>query len=120
MKKYLMNIKKIEEKIEQETYDMKVTKTRDYNLEDIIEKIIEKPSEFYTKLAYALSVEEREYLKKLIKNRSCNNCINGSCRVEHYEKVGLDDTGKLQGNSCLGWTNPELVGRQLILKKSKG
>ncbi len=81
------------------------------------EKICERPSEFYIKLAYALSVEEREYLKQLIETRNCNNCTNGSCRVENYEKVGLDESGKPQGSNCLGWNNPELVGRQRVLTK---
>ena len=104
--------------IEKETTDVKITKTHSSILEDTIKKVLESPSEFYIKLANALPAEEREYLRQLIEYRCCGNCTNSSCRVEHCEKVGLDELGKPQGSSCLGWNNPELIGRQLILKKS--
>lgn len=110
--------KKIEKMIEQKTCDMKITKIYNSSLEDIIQKVVENSSEFYIKLANVLSIEEREYLKQSIENRCCSNCTNGSCRIEHGEKVGLDELGSPQGSNCLGWNNPELVGRQLILKKS--
>ncbi len=109
--------KKIEETIEQKTCDMKIIKTYSFPLEHLIEQIIESPSEFYVKLASELSSEEREYLKQLIENRCCRNCTNGSCKIEQCEKVGLDEFGQPQGSSCLGWNNPELIGKQLILKK---
>lgn len=109
--------KKIEEIIEQGTCDMKITKTYHFPLEHLIEQIIENPSEFYVKLAGELSPEEREYLKQLIENRSCRNCTNDSCRIETREKIGLDEFGKPQGSSCFSWNNPELIGKQLILKK---
>lgn len=110
--------KKIEETIEQETCGMKITKTYNFPLEHLIEQIMENPSEFYVKVASKLSPEEREHLKQLIENRCCINCTNGSCRIETCEKVGLDEFGKPQGSSCLSWNNPELIGKQLILKKS--
>lgn len=110
--------KKIEETMEQETRDMKITKTYSFPLERLIEQIIENPNEFYVELANRLSPEEREYLKQLIENRCCRNCINSSCKIEQCEKVGLDEFGKPQGSSCLGWNNPELIGKQFILKKS--
>ena len=109
--------KKIEEQIEKETTDMLITRNPESELSDIIEQIIENPREFYIKLESVLTVEEREYLKQLIENRSCLNCTNGSCRVEQCEKVGLDDEGKPQGSNCLSWNNPELIGRQRILRK---
>lgn len=113
--KTIARYKKIEEQIERETTDMLVTSDQD--LSYLIEQIIENPSEFYIKLANVLTVEEREYLKQLIENRSCSNCTNGSCRVEQSEKVGLDEEGKPQGSNCLSWNNSELIGRQRILRK---
>lgn len=110
--------REIERIIEQGTDDMKVTKSYSFSLEPLIERTVESPSEFYTRLAKALSAEEREYLKRLIKNRRCSNCTNSSCRVEQCEKVGLDEFGESQGSNCLSWNNPELIGRQLILRKS--
>ncbi len=108
--------KKIEETIQQETNNVEITKTS--TLEDIIEKIVESPREFYINLAGSLSIEEREYLKKLIKNRCCDNCTNGSCRVETCEKIGLDELDKSQGSNCLSWNNYELIGRQKVLTKN--
>ena len=102
--------------MEQETCDMEITKTYSSTLEYLIEKVVENSSEFYIKLANVLSIEEREFLKQLIENRSCSNCINGSCSVENCEKVGLDEFGKPQGSSCLDWNNNELIGRQRILR----
>ena len=110
--------KKIEETIEQKTCDMKITKTYNFALEHLIEQIVKNSDEFYANLASMLSPEEREYLKQLIENRSCQNCTNGNCRVEQCEKVGVDEFGKPQGSSCLGWNNPILIGKQLIMKKS--
>ncbi len=107
--------KKIEEMIQQKTSDVEITK--ESTLENIIQKIVENPKEFYIKLASSLSIEEREYLKKLIKNRCCENCTNGSCKVETCEKIGLDELGQSQGSNCLEWNNYELIGRQRILSK---
>ncbi len=109
--------KSFENYVKKETIDMKVTKKYSSNLEDIIEKIVESPSEFYTKLAYALSIEEREYLKRAIDKKCCNNCTNGSCNVERFEKVELDESRKPQGNNCLSWNNPELIGKQKVFNK---
>ncbi len=113
-KQTLDRYKKIEEEVKKATADMEVTKEDGPSLESIIDKIVERPDEFYTKLAYELSVEERETLKRLIENRSCYNCTNESCRIEHYEKIGLDELGRPNGSNCLGWNNSELVGRQKI------
>ncbi len=87
------------------------------NKEEYLRKT-SKHYDFYIKLANSLSKEDREYLKQLIENRCCSNCTNGSCRIENCEKVGLDEFGKPQGSSCLGWNNNELIGRQLTLQKS--
>ena len=51
-----------------------------------------------------------------LEDRGCDNCTSGSCKVESYEKVGLDEFGNSQGSSCLGWQNAELIGRQLVKK----
>lgn len=111
----LHKYKKIEEKIEQETCDIKIAITSNTTLEDIIDKILKNPSEFYIKLASTLLPQERDYLRGLVENRGCFNCTNGCCRIEHYENVGLDENGKPQGYGCYGWDNYELVGRQKIL-----
>lgn len=115
----LSRYQKIEEIIEKETHNFKVTKTYGFDLENLIEKVLKNSSEFYRKLDEVLSVEERDYLRKLIKNKSCNNCANGCCRIENYEKVGVDEFGRPQGGNCASWDNPRLIGKQLILTKTK-
>lgn len=95
--------------------NMSVQKTT--NIEELIEKVTKNSSEFYTKLASALSVEEQQFLQNLVENRNCSNCLNDHCKLESFEKIGLDELKNPQGSDCLGWSNPELVGRQLILKK---
>lgn len=99
--------KKIEKIIENETVDMEITGSYNSKLDDIIEKIIENPREFYVKLANNLSIEEREYLKLLIENKSCMNCSNGTCTVTTNEKLG--------SGACIAWDNKELIGKQKVL-----
>ena len=53
-----------------------------------------------------------------LKNKSCMNCTNGSCKVEYNEKVGVDEYGKPQGSDCSGWFNAELIGRSKVLRKT--
>lgn len=78
-----------------------------HTIDQIIEKVLDNPKDFFIKISNSLSIEEREYLKLLIKNKSCNNCSNESCRVESIEKT-CDD-------ACVSWENKELIGRQKVL-----
>ncbi len=109
--------KKLEELLEKKSADTPVSVGISSSLTDLIERIIDKPSDFYIKLAAVLRPEEREFLRRLIENRSCMNCTNVSCRVEQSEKVGLDELGQPEGSSCVSWDNPELVGRQLVIQQ---
>ncbi len=61
---------------------------------------------------------EKFEIKQQIDNKGCFNCTNPSCRVPSIEKVGLDKDGNIQGNSCLGWNNDELIIKQKVLKKT--
>lgn len=82
-----------------------------FDLERIIEEVIQNPFEFYKKVASVLSPEEKEFLKKQIEWKCCLNCTNPTCRVPSYEKE--------KDTCCVGWENGELIGRQLILKNNK-
>lgn len=64
--------------------------------------------QFYNDIADNLSLEEYKNLKELVENKSCNNCRNGSCRIEQYEKPI---------ENCIGWENRVLVGKEKALKK---
>ena len=74
------------------------------SLEKILNKIIANPELFYYKIAQELSLEEYNYIKSKINNKSCINCIN-EC---------LDD--ELKG--CFRWNNPILVGKSKVLRKN--
>lgn len=86
------------------------------NLKDLLNKILECPSDFYVKICNALKPEEKLFLMKNLENKNCLNCINGSCRIEYQEKIGYDTNGNPQGSSCIGWENAELVGKSKVLK----
>lgn len=79
-------------------------------IEEIIDRILDNPREFYINIANELSIEEREYIKKTITNKRCNTCLNGTCRVESNEKHNDD--------ACVAWDNKELIGRQKILHQN--
>lgn len=74
------------------------------SLEKILNKIIANPELFYYKIAQELSLEEYNYIKSKINNKSCINCIN-EC---------LED--ELKG--CFRWNNPILVGKSKVLRKN--
>jgi len=112
LEKYL----KIEKEIQDKTTDMKIT--QNLTLEEIIKRIIKNPREFYIRVASILSIEEIEYLKQLIENKSCQNCTNENCHLEYNEKIGLDKMGNIHGSNCSEWTNPELIGRKRIMRKN--
>lgn len=46
------------------------------------------------------------------------NCTNGNCQIEYNEKTGFDKFGNPQGSKCIGWFNPELIGRSKVLAKT--
>ncbi len=100
----------------QDFFDRKTRERYHAILEETIRKYVNNPSDFYTQLASSLLPEEREHLMNSLEDRGCDNCTSGSCKVESYEKVGLDEFGNSQGSSCLGWQNAELIGRQLVKK----
>lgn len=49
-----------------------------------------KSREDYIQVANSLSIMERDYLRLMVEGKSCNNCSNGSCRVESSEKSCFD------------------------------
>lgn len=82
----------------------------------LIGKLEEKPSEFYQKISESLTPEERIFILRNLKNKSCENCANMSCNVEHHEKIGLDESGRPQGENCVGWINHEIIGKSKVLR----
>ena len=74
--------------------------------------------DYYAQVAKGLTPAERAEVWNLVP-RSCSTCTNQSCRVETYEKIGLDEFGKPQGSSCIGWKNDHIIGEYKVLKLSK-
>lgn len=103
----LKDYRNIEQIIEEKTEDMIVTKEEMSNLDRILETINRSPIEFYKKVGDSLSLEEKELLIALIKNRNCMNCMNENCKVQQDEKSN--------DNICPHWDNKELIGKQKIL-----
>lgn len=94
------------------------TKTNITPLANLIDRILEDPDEFYERIAEELTVEERLFILDELKNKSCLSCTNGCCSVPSYEKVGVDESGKLVGSECIGWFNARLIGRSKVLRKT--
>lgn len=80
-------------------------------------KEVLQTNDFYGIIANNLNGEEYRHIKEQLIGKSCLNCSNGSCRVPTYEKIGLNEFGNPQGQDCIGWCNPELVGKAKILQK---
>jgi len=57
-----------------------------------------------------LARERLKLLDKLI-NKSCMTCINASCKVDMFEKIGYDENGLPRGSQCLSWYNEELISK---------
>ncbi len=106
-------------KPQQKAYNLETENQLNAKLETLKDKINNCPKDFYAKIINVLTSQEREYLRELIDNKSCSNCSNQSCRIEQYEKIGLDEFGNPQGSNCLSWNNDELIVKQLILKQNK-
>ena len=101
----------IEKAIEQATSQIPITLSHEALLETLIDKILSRPKEFYADLARALPEGERRILEDAI-TKKCLNCSKSrECKIWQSETSGYN------GNSCLHWTNDELVGRQFVNKK---
>lgn len=87
-------------------------------LDNLLNKILDNPINFYERICHVLTVEERMFIIKQLENKCCMNCINAGCRIEYDEKVGVDELGKPQGSECSGWFNAELIGRSKVLRKT--
>lgn len=88
--------KRLESEIQRYTSSMEITQNHSSILENIMKRIMERPDEFYTRLADVLTIQEREYLKQLAENRNIENC----------EKNVFDEDGDSLGSR--GWNNPSL------------
>lgn len=75
----------------------------------IIDKVLEKPAEFYKKVGECLTPEERKYIRSLV-HADCDTCNNACCRVEQVDKP-IDD--------CIGWENNRIIGQYKVLSLNR-
>ena len=87
------------------------------DIEELIKIFLDYPNQFFESVAKNLPRDEWNIIKEQIQNRCCDNCQNMSCNVEYAEKIGLDESGKAQGHSCLGWTNDEMIGQAIFVSQ---
>lgn len=101
-------------------YENGEERTREYLLsnEDTKKRYLLLNRNLQKTIGEGLTPEERQYIKLLI-SKSCNTCTNGSCRIQSFEKTGLDEYGKPQGSSCVGWENNRIIGEYKVLKLNR-
>ena len=78
-------------------------------LDIIINKILDNPNEFYTKITDELSLSEIYKLKTLITDKSCKNCTNITCQKKSQNSSITD--------YCKDWSNKEIIGKIKLLTK---
>ena len=96
--------------------DFKKQYQNETSLDIILNKILNRPDNFYKKVADCLTTEERLFIKDNLENKCCLNCTNASCRVPYEEKIGYDENGNPEGYLCSGWNNDVLVGKSKVLR----
>ena len=87
------------------------------SLKPIIEQTMKEPLKFYDEICYTIPLKERLLILKHLENKSCETCTNGSCNIETCEKVGIDEYGYPMGHDCIGWFNPNIIGKSRVLAK---
>lgn len=103
----LSRYRMLEQKVNDATSDMAISREPNIDLDTVLKKVIDSPSEFYIKLADSLTDEECFYLNQLIDGKKCDNCSNGLCDI--------DEDNKKLSVACSKWTNKEMIGKQLLL-----
>lgn len=84
--------------------------------ENAIRRVLGNTNDFYEKICYALSVDERFEILYNLENKTCLNCTNGMCTVSYQDKNKVDEKGNPMGNDCVDWMNPIYVGKSKILQ----
>ena len=91
-------------------------KEKENTTEKAIQLVIDNTNDFYEKICYALSVDERFEILYELENKSCLNCTNTFCKVSYKDKNKVDEKGLPVGNDCLDWMNPIYIGKSKILQ----
>ncbi len=82
---------------------------------DILDKEA-KLDDYCAKICRKLKHKQIAELINELKNKSCNNCNNDNCQVDHGLE-SKDSVSNQKENYCPMWFNPVLVGKCKLLKK---
>ncbi len=96
-----------------EQYELRKNTT---SLDNLINKVVSNPKEFYEAISKALSPIERDYIIKYLENKTCLNCRNINCEADIASRYTIDDNNNQAGYNCLAWENNEFVGKAKVLK----
>lgn len=79
-------------------------------IENLLMKILENNNQIYREIANQLTDEEYQNIKTNIEEKTCRTCMNGTCRVPNEEKSTSEN--------CIGWENPEIIGKIKLLQNN--
>lgn len=99
----------IEEKAN--AYNIEIT-----HLRYILNKILEQPKKFFTRICDELTKEELLFILSQLENKSCTNCSNQNCAIIGH--INFGKSRKIQGTNCDEWINKELIGRAKVLRET--
>ena len=86
------------------------------NLGHILNKVLEQPKEFFTRICDKLTKEELLFILSQLENKSCTNCSNQNCAIIGH--INFGKSRKIQGTNCDEWINKELIGRAKVLRET--
>lgn len=86
------------------------------NLGHILNKVLEQPKEFFTRICDELTKEELLFILSQLENKSCTNCSNQNCAIIGH--INFGKSRKIQGTNCDEWINKELIGRAKVLRET--
>ena len=107
-------VEKLKE-IRESIYSLHIKKlSREYlpyntDIEEVLNRVIENPKEFYIKVCGELKNEEKKDIVLDMPNKKCENCQNHTCRLTQEEKAKISD--------CKAWYNEEEIGRSKVLRR---
>lgn len=87
------------------------TSSEETSLDEIINKIMDKPREFYIKVYSLLTDDEKIFIINSLLNKGCSTCTFNGCVYKNY-----DNSNGVLDSDCKAWINEELVGKSKVLK----
>ena len=86
------------------------------DLGNILNKILENPNDFFTRICDELTKEELLFILSQLENKSCTNCSNKNCAIIGH--INFGKSRKIQKTHCYAWINSELIGRAKVFRET--